>query len=69
MQARQENTDVDHPNVVNENELEWAERAHGEKFGYRRKSLSAATGGEKLGCKSLRDTAGAQGLALPLPPR
>jgi uncharacterized cupin superfamily protein len=50
MQARQENTDVDHPNVVNENELEWTERAHGEKFGYRRKSLSAATGGEKLGC-------------------
>ncbi|CAA9431578.1 MAG: Cupin domain protein [uncultured Rubrobacteraceae bacterium] len=41
---------MDHSNVVNENELEWAEQSHGKKFGYRRKSLSSATGGEKLGC-------------------
>jgi uncharacterized cupin superfamily protein len=48
--VRMEDTDMDHPNVVNENELEWGEQSHGEKFGYRRKSLSSATGGEKLGC-------------------
>ena len=38
------------PNVTNEDELRWSEHSHGEKFGYRRKSLSSATGGEKLGC-------------------
>lgn len=37
-------------NIVGENDLEWGEMSHGEKFGYRRKSLSLATGGEKLGC-------------------
>ena len=40
----------DHPNVVSEKELEWGESSHGETFGYRRKSLSLPTGGEKLGC-------------------
>jgi uncharacterized cupin superfamily protein len=40
----------DHPNVVSEKDLEWGESSHGEKFGYRRKSFSRATGGEKLGC-------------------
>ena len=40
----------DHPNVVSEKDLEWDESSHGEKFGYRRKSFSLATGGEKLGC-------------------
>ncbi len=39
-----------HPNVVSEKNLEWGESSYGEKFGYRRKSLSLATGGEKLGC-------------------
>ena len=43
-------SDVDHPNVVNEDELEWGEQSHGEKFGYRRKWLGSATDGEKLGC-------------------
>lgn len=38
------------PNVTNEDELRWAEHSHGEKFGYRRKSLGSAAGGEKLGC-------------------
>src|SRR5215210_4309210 len=38
------------PNVTNEEELRWAEHSHGEKFGYRRKSLSSAAGGERLGC-------------------
>ncbi len=38
------------PNVTNKDELQWAERSHGDRFGYRRKSLSSATGGEKLGC-------------------
>ncbi len=41
---------TDHPNVVNERDLEWGERSHGEKFGHRRKQLSSAAGGEKLGC-------------------
>lgn len=36
--------------VTSEEELQWTEHSHGEKFGYRRKSLSAASGGEKLGC-------------------
>jgi len=47
---QQEETSVDHPNIVNEIELEWGEQSHGEKFGHRRKSLSSAMGGEKLGC-------------------
>lgn len=37
------------PNVVNEQDLEWGEQSHG-KFGYRRKQLGSAAGGEKLGC-------------------
>ncbi len=41
---------MDHPNVVNENDLEWGEQSHGERFGHRRKALGSATGGEKLGC-------------------
>lgn len=40
---------ADHPNVVSEKDVEWSESPHGETFGYRRKSLSPATGGEKLG--------------------
>ncbi len=40
----------EHPNVVNENDLYWGEQTHGDKFGYRRKQLSSAAGGEKLGC-------------------
>jgi uncharacterized cupin superfamily protein len=41
---------ADHPNVVSEKDVEWSESSHGETFGYRRKSLSPATGGGKLGC-------------------
>lgn len=37
-------------NIVSERNVEWIEHSRGEKFGYRRKSLSAAVGGEKLGC-------------------
>ena len=40
----------EHSNVVNEQDLEWGEQTHGEKFGYRRKQLGSAAGGEKLGC-------------------
>ena len=40
----------DHPNVLSEKELDWGESSYGKKFGYRRKSLSLATGGQKLGC-------------------
>ncbi len=41
---------TEHPNVVNAGGLEWTEQSHGEKFGFKRKSLGAATGGERLGC-------------------
>ena len=41
---------MNHPNLVSEDSMEWTENSHGEKFGYRRKSLSRETGGEKLGC-------------------
>ena len=40
----------EHPNLVNDNDLDWGEQTHGDKFGYRRKQLSSASGGEKLGC-------------------
>ena len=40
----------EHSNVVNEQDLEWGEQSHGEMFGYRRKQLGSAAGGEKLGC-------------------
>jgi uncharacterized cupin superfamily protein len=39
-----------HPNVVSEGDLRWNEQSHGEKFGYRRKSLGSAAHSEKLGC-------------------
>jgi hypothetical protein len=38
------------PNATNEDERQWAEHSHGEKFGHRRKQLGAASCGEKLGC-------------------
>src|SRR5918996_2181669 len=41
---------ADHPNVVGYQDAEWSEQSYGEKFGYRRKSLGSADGGEKLGC-------------------
>ena len=41
---------VNHPNVVSDDVLEWAEHSHGEKFGYRRKRLGSAAGGKELGC-------------------
>lgn len=41
---------MDHPNVVNEDELEWGEQSHGENLGYRRKALGAAANGKQLGC-------------------
>ena len=36
--------------VASERNVRWGEHSHGEKFGYRRKPLSSAAGGEKLGC-------------------
>jgi uncharacterized cupin superfamily protein len=39
-----------HPNVVGTGGLKWMEQSHGEKFGFKCKSLGAATGGERLGC-------------------
>jgi len=41
---------VDRSNVVGDGDLQWDEQSHGEKFGYRRKQLGSAAGGEKLGC-------------------
>ena len=41
---------VDRPNVVGDGDLGWDEQSHGEKFGYRRKQLGSAAGGQKLGC-------------------
>lgn len=41
---------TEHPNVVSENDLEWGEQSYGERFGHRRKQLSSAANGEKLGC-------------------
>lgn len=40
----------DHPRVMNERDIEPTEMSRSERFGYARKSLSAATGGKKLGC-------------------
>ena len=41
---------TEHPNVVSTGGLKWTEQSPGEKFGFKRKSLGAATGGERLGC-------------------
>lgn len=38
------------PNVINEDDVEWMERSHGEAFASRRASLGVAAGSEKLGC-------------------
>lgn len=35
---------------VNENDLEWIEELHGERYGWRAKSLAERAGGERLGC-------------------
>ena len=37
-------------NVVNENDLSWAEAGHGAHFHCLRKQLSAPAGGQKIGC-------------------
>lgn len=49
-QENEEKNLKEHPNVVGKDDLDWSEQHHGEKFGFRRKQLGAATGGEKLGC-------------------
>jgi uncharacterized cupin superfamily protein len=41
---------ADHPNLIGLQEVEWSEQYHGENFGYRRKSLGSAAGGQKLDC-------------------
>jgi uncharacterized cupin superfamily protein len=41
---------TEHSNVVSIGDLKWMEQSRGEKFGFKRKSLGAATGGERLGC-------------------
>ena len=38
------------PNVVHENQLEWAEESRPARFRFRRKPLGAVAGGRKLGC-------------------
>jgi len=39
-----------HKAVVHENEVDWMELSHGERFAFRRKLLGQAAGSEKLGC-------------------
>ena len=39
-----------HKSIVHENDVDWMERAHGERIAFRRKLLGQATGAEKLGC-------------------
>lgn len=41
---------TEHPNVASTGDLEWSEQSHGDRFGYQRKQLGAAAGGEKIGC-------------------
>ncbi|MGI8650736.1 MAG: cupin domain-containing protein [Rubrobacter sp.] len=50
MDAHPEPRPKAHPRVVSERDIKPSEVSHGERFGYSRKSLSTATGGEKLGC-------------------
>ena len=38
------------PTIVNEDEVEWEDESHGERFAYRRKALASAANGEQLGC-------------------
>ncbi len=40
---------TEHPNVVDTGDLEWEERPHGDRFGYRRKQPGSAAGGESIG--------------------
>jgi uncharacterized cupin superfamily protein len=37
-------------NIVNEKEIDWTEQAKGNRFQFRRKSLSSYSVGERLGC-------------------
>ncbi|HET9481808.1 MAG TPA: cupin domain-containing protein [Candidatus Polarisedimenticolia bacterium] len=37
-------------NVINERDVEWSEKSHSGRFGFRRRQLAAATGASKLGC-------------------
>ena len=36
--------------VIHEDEVDWIELSHGERFAFKRKMLGLATGAEKLGC-------------------
>lgn len=38
------------PTVVNENDIDWEEDVHGDRFAHRRKALASAANAEKLGC-------------------
>ena len=49
-QGNKEKSLKEHPNVVGKNDLGWSEQFRGEQFGFRRKQLGRAAGGEKLGC-------------------
>ncbi len=46
-------------NVVSEGDIEWSEHSHGKKFGYKRKSLSSATGARSSAAASTRCRPGA----------
>ena len=38
------------PSIVNQDEIEWEDDSHGERFAYRRKSFASAATAESLGC-------------------
>lgn len=43
-----------HENVVNQEDFDWVESAHGNKFASQRKQLGAPAGGRMLGCSLFR---------------
>ncbi|EFW93305.1 Cupin 2 conserved barrel domain protein [Haladaptatus paucihalophilus DX253] len=52
MFALRERTDMtdERPRIINESNLDWEEKSHGQDFHARRKRLGAMAGGEQLGC-------------------
>jgi uncharacterized cupin superfamily protein len=41
---------ADKSHIVNEDAIPWSEESRGDKYGWKRRQLGAAAGGEKLGC-------------------
>ena len=47
-----------HPHIVNREEIEWTRDGNGERFEFRRKWFTPATGARQLGCSLYRVAAG-----------